>query len=172
MERLSKKREKVIMEMSCGKTNKKRPTASGEALTAQDECSPERPVWLPECASSRHGKGQAEPEVYFRIVHVTPADNNVFSTYHEQTVEITLGPKGAFESENIGVIKRRVSPDGVVNALPLHLSKPKHQKIPKTPRVAELIRKAIEWKELIESGKGITQADIASREGLSRARVT
>ncbi len=30
----------------------------------------------------------------------------------------------------------------------------------------------MEWKELIESGKGVTQADIARREGLSRARVT
>lgn len=38
--------------------------------------------------------------------------------------------------------------------------------------MVELLRKAIEWKELLESGKGVTQADIARREGLSRARVT
>lgn len=88
-------------------------------------------------------------------------------------MEVTLGPKGAFEKGNVGVINRRVAADGVVNALHLQqVSKPRPQKTPKTPRVKELLRKAIEWKELLESGKGITQADIARREGLSRARVT
>jgi len=89
-------------------------------------------------------------------------------------VEIALGPKGAFENGNIGTIKRQVLPGGVVNAVPPRLSKPRPQKKPKTPRVAELLRKAMEWKELLESGKseGVTQADIARREGLSRARVT
>ena len=87
-------------------------------------------------------------------------------------MEIALGPKGAFENGNIGVVKRQVPPDGVVNAVPPRLSKPKPQKTPKTPRVAELLRKAIEWQELIESGNGTSKADIARREGLSRARVT
>ncbi len=87
-------------------------------------------------------------------------------------MEIALGPKGVFENGNIGVVKRRVPPDGVVNALPPRLLKPKPQRIPKTPRVAELLRKAMEWKGLLESGEGVTQADIARREGLSRARVT
>jgi hypothetical protein len=128
--------------------------------------------WLPECASFRQGKDRAEPEVYFRIVHVTPKNNGDFSTYHEQTVEIALGPKGAFENGNIGVIKRQVPPDRVVNAVPPRLSKPRPQKTPKTPKVAELLRKAMEWKGLLESGKGVTKADIARREGLSRARVT
>lgn len=114
----------------------------------------------------------AEPEVWFRIVHVTPEDNNDFLAYQEQTVEIALGPKGAFENGNIGILKRRVPPNGVVNAVPPRRSKPRPHKTPKTPRVAELLRKAIEWKELLESGKGVTQADIARREGLSRARVT
>lgn len=86
---------------------------------------------------------------------------------------MTLGPKGAFEKGNVGVIKQRVAADGVVNALHLQqVSKPRPQKTPRTPRVVELLRKAMEWKELLESGKGITQADIARREGLSRARVT
>ena len=96
-------------------------------------------------------------------------DNRAFQ---EQTVEVTIGPKGAFEKGNAGVLKRRVPPDGVVNALPPQLLKPKLQKIPKTARVAELLRKAMEWKKLLESGKGVTQADIARREGLTRARVT
>lgn len=114
----------------------------------------------------------AEPEVWFRIVHVTPEDTDDFSTHQEQTVEIALGPKGAFENGNIGTIKRQVLPNGVVNAVPPRLSKPRPQKIPKTPRVVELLRKAIEWQGHLESGKGIIQADIARREGLSRARVT
>ena len=36
----------------------------------------------------------------------------------------------------------------------------------------ELLRKAIEWKALIESGKIATQAEIARQEGITRARVT
>lgn len=87
-------------------------------------------------------------------------------------MEITLGSKGAFEKGNVGVVKRLVLADGVVNALPLHLSKPKPQKISKTPKAAELLKKAMEWKKLLESGEGVTQADIARSEGLSRARVT
>jgi len=38
--------------------------------------------------------------------------------------------------------------------------------------VIELLRKAIEWQTLLESGKIANQADIARREGISRARVT
>ncbi len=39
-----------------GKPNKKRPTLRGEALTAQDVCSSERPIWLPGRDSNpRHG---------------------------------------------------------------------------------------------------------------------
>jgi ParB-like chromosome segregation protein Spo0J len=40
------------------------------------------------------------------------------------------------------------------------------------PRVKELLRKAIEWKALLDSGKVSDQAEIARREGLSRVRVT
>lgn len=43
---------------------------------------------------------------------------------------------------------------------------------PKTPRAVELLRKAIEWKTLLESGQITTQADIALQEGITRARVT
>lgn len=48
----------------------------------------------------------------------------------------------------------------------------KPAKIPKTPRVVELLRKAIEWKALLESGKVASQVDIARQEGITRARVT
>jgi hypothetical protein len=54
-------------------------------------------VWLPECNSSRRGcPGWAEPEIWFRIVHVAvegPKGAHV-AAYREQTVEIALDPKG------------------------------------------------------------------------------
>ena len=37
--------------------------------------------------------------------------------------------------------------------------------------MVEILRKAIEWKDLLESGQIATQADIACQEGISRARV-
>ena len=43
---------------------------------------------------------------------------------------------------------------------------------PKGPRVVESLRKTIEWKALLESGKIDRPADIARREGITRARVT
>jgi hypothetical protein len=38
--------------------------------------------------------------------------------------------------------------------------------------VVELLRKAIEWQALLESGAMVTQADIARLEGITRGRVT
>ena len=37
---------------------------------------------------------------------------------------------------------------------------------------AELLRKAIDWQALLESGEVPNQAEIARREGITRARVT
>ncbi|MEK6630231.1 MAG: hypothetical protein AABY89_05795 [Acidobacteriota bacterium] len=48
----------------------------------------------------------------------------------------------------------------------------KPPKKPKTPRVVELLRKTIEWQVLLDAGKIATQADIARREGITRAMVT
>ncbi len=46
----------ALPSVTSGKTNKKRPTASGEALTSPDVCSSECPVWLPGRGSNpRHG---------------------------------------------------------------------------------------------------------------------
>ena len=58
----------------------------------------------------------------------------------------------------------------MVNAVRPSNSKP--ARVPKTPRVVELLRKAIEWQTLLESGKVATQSDIACQEGITRARVT
>ena len=38
--------------------------------------------------------------------------------------------------------------------------------------MAELLRNAIEWRALLESGKASNQAAIARRDGITRARVT
>lgn len=92
--------------------------------------------------------------------------------FHEQTVEIALGPKGAFENGTVGALKRRVRADRVVNmsARARRSARPPRQ--PRTPRVVELLRKAIEWRALIESGAVANQAALAQREGITRARVT
>jgi hypothetical protein len=51
-----------------------------------------------------------EPEVWFRIVHLAQEDQNgaPVASYREQTVEIALGPKGAFVNGNIGALTRQV----------------------------------------------------------------
>ena len=59
---------------------------------------------LPGCTSIRRGRpGWAEAEIYFRIVYVALDARNggPVAAYREQTVEIALGPKGAFENGNI-----------------------------------------------------------------------
>ncbi len=94
------------------------------------------------------------------------------AAYREQTVEIALGPKGAFENGNFGALTHRMLPDQVLSAVPPGQGNPKHPRVPKTPRVVELLRKAIEGKSLLESGKVASQAEIVSREGVPRARVT
>lgn len=94
------------------------------------------------------------------------------AAYREQTVEIALGPKGAFENGNVGTLTRRVPADRVVSAIPPRRGKPRPPREPKTPRVAGLLRKAIEWQALLDSGQAANQAEIARREGVTRARGT
>ena len=45
----------------------------------------------------------AEPEVWFRILHVAEDGGNgaPLAAYRDQTVEIALRPKGAFENGNV-----------------------------------------------------------------------
>ncbi len=99
--------------------------------------------------------------------HVAPV-----AAYREQIVEVALGPKGAFEDGNIGTLTRRVAAGQIVSALPPRVRNRKPPKAPGMPRVVELLRKALEWQALLESGEVPSQAAIARREGLTRARVT
>ncbi len=70
-------------------------------------------------------RGPVEPEVWFRIVHVTLECSAGSAAYREQTVEIALGPKGAFENGNIGTLTRRVPANQVVSAVPPPRGKPR-----------------------------------------------
>lgn len=62
--------------------------------------------------------------------------------------------------------------DRIVAALPSLRCNPNPPQEPKTPRVAEFLRKAIEWQRQLDAGEIANQTDIARREGITRARVT
>jgi len=89
--------------------------------------------------------GCIEPEVYFRIVHVAQVGHNgaPVAACREQTVEISLGPKGAFENGNVGALTRRVAADKVVRAAPPGRGNPKPPREPGMPQGVELLRKGI-----------------------------
>ena len=91
---------------------------------------------------------------------------------HEQAVEIALGPKGAFANGRVGILKRRVTADRVVHVAAKARRPAKPAKQPQTPRVVELLRMAQEWRRQLDAGAVRTQAEIARREGITRARVT
>ena len=118
--------------------------------------------------------GIAEPQVWFRIVHVAADGHHrtVGGAYRRQTVDLTLGPKGTFKKGNLCVLTRRGAADRVVSALPEPRGKPKPPRKPKTPRVVELLQMAMAWQRQLEVGDVDTQAEIARREGITRARVT
>ena len=128
----------------------------------------------PRMRQSTNRRGVAEPQVWFRIVHIATDGHHraLDDAYREQTVEIALGPKGAFKSGNVGAVTRRVEANQVISALPKPRGWTKPPKEPKTPRVVELLRKAHEWQGLIESAEVRNQTEIARREGITRARVT
>jgi hypothetical protein len=123
---------------------------------------------------STNRRGVAEPQVWFRIVHVAADGHHraLGAAYGEQTVEITLGSRGAFKNGNVGAVSRKVASDWVVSALPEPRGGAKPPKEPRTPRVVELLRQAHDWQALLESGEVRNQAAIARREGITRARVT
>ncbi len=118
--------------------------------------------------------GRIEPEIYFRIVHAAQNGHNdaPVAAYREQTVEIALGPKDIFINSNIGALTRWVPAGRMIRTALPPRGKPKPPRELRTPRVVELLRKAMGWQDLIESGKVAKQSEIARREGITRARVT
>jgi hypothetical protein len=66
------------------------------------------------------------------------------AAYRKQTVEIAIGPNGAFENGNIDTLKRRRSIGRVVTAASPHLGNQNPPKMAQIPRVVELLRKSIE----------------------------
>ena len=116
----------------------------------------------------------SEPQVWFRIVHIAADGHHrpLGDAIREQTVEITLGPKGAFRKGNVGAVTRQVEATWVVSALPEPRGGPKPPMKPETPRVVELLRTAMEWQRQLEACEVASQAEIARREGITRARVT
>jgi hypothetical protein len=110
--------------------------------------------------------------VRFRIAHISLKGQNGGSVTanREQTVKISLGPKGAFENGNIGALMRQVPAARVLSAVPPGRGKYKPPKEPKTPHVVEPLRKAIEWQGLRDSDKITNQAEIP-RHGLRRSHL-
>lgn len=122
--------------------------------------------------SRRRRPGWAEPEVVFRIVHVADADGQAPADYRDQAVAVALGPNPSFPTGRVGSFTRRVPAERVVTAAPPRRAKPRPLREPRPPRVAELLRKAQAWRAMLESCEVASQAEIARREGVSRARVT
>jgi hypothetical protein len=116
----------------------------------------------------------AGPEIWFRIVHSALHGQNgtPVATYREQEVEVALGPMGIIEDGQVGILTRRVETDQLVNVVPLTRDNLKPPKDPKIPHVTELLRKALEWRRQLDAGEIPNLAEIARREGITRARVT
>ena len=125
-------------------------------------------------STNRRGR-LTNPEIWFRSVHVTLDESNGSAAYHEQKVEVTLGPDWAFEKGGLGRLTRRVPANQVVTAVPertRRARRPKPPREPRTPPVVKTLRKAIAWRQELDVGEIASQAEIARRERLSRARVT
>jgi len=107
------------------------------------------------------------PEIWFRIVHSAVPSKNCSpqEAYREQEVEVVFG------SIDIGILTRRIEADQGVRVVPSAraILKPTG---PKTPRVTELLRKAIEWQRKLDAGEVQNKTEIARQEGITRARVT
>lgn len=72
--------------------------------------------------------------MYFRILYVTPVYASSSDALTEQTVEIALGPKGAFKNGNIGTITRQVRSDRIVSAVPSRYRNRKARDFLQTPQ--------------------------------------
>lgn len=122
----------------------------------------------------RSRPGLVEPDVCFRVVHNAQVGQHRApeATYREQTVEVAVESKGVFKNDPVADVTRRTPVNKIVSAIPPLQGDPKPPKEPKPPRVAELLKKAIEWQALLDAGKIASQVEIASTEGITCARVS
>ena len=72
----------------------------------------------------------------------------------------------------MAALTRRVDMERVVTATSARRRTTRRPRRPRTPKVVELLRKALGWQAQLESGDIANQAAIATREGITRARVT
>jgi len=140
-------------------------------------------VWLPERNSPRKRPGLAAPQVIFRAIGLEDAQDGNESDYARQTVEVTLGPRATFRKGSMGRITRQVPADR-----PMAFGAPgrtrrrrkahrvsKSAPSPKKRRgssAARFLRLAQEWQRQLDDGEVESQAAIARREGITRARVS
>ena len=154
-------------------TNVSSATHPGHPEITQDESG----HYEPESGRMSHSTNRSRPqgpEIWYRIVHaaVVRKTGAPSAIYREQEVEVALGPMGIFEDDRFGILTRRIDADQVVSVVPLTRGDLKSPTYPRTPRVTELLRRAIEWRRQIDAREVRNQADIARREGITRARVT
>ena len=79
-------------------------------------------VLAPRMCRSTNSRRVAQPEVWFRIIHVAESGHHrpLGHAYRRQTVDVTLGPKGTFKKGNLGVITRREAADSRSAIRPRH----------------------------------------------------
>ncbi len=78
-------------------------------------------------------------------------------------------PRGYGE---VATLTRRAPPERALITTATQRAKSAPPREPRTPRVTGLLRKALDWQAQLESGAVASQAAIAAREGITRARVT
>jgi hypothetical protein len=73
----------------------------------------------PRMRQSTNQRSVAGPQVWFRITHIAPDGHHraLGDAIREQTVEIALGPKGAFKNGNVGAVTRQVAVNRIVRAV-------------------------------------------------------
>ncbi len=129
-------------------------------------------IWLPKCPAlltarwtPRSGSGSPMWPRMAKVAALWRPTANKWS-------KSPSGPQGAFGNGNIGALTRKILTARVVSAAQPGRGTPKSPKKPMTPRVTELLRKAIEWRRQLDAGEVHNKVEIAQREGITRARVS
>lgn len=117
--------------------------------------------------------GAGEPEAHYRIVHVTQQDINDSAPYLQRDGRVRLGAQGSLRERQYQHL------DSPRDHRPGRERRPRRPGAspcgpgsPRQPGGTEPLRKAIEWRGLLDAGEISCPADIARREGLTRGRVT